>query len=134
MSIQPSHLPSNRTFGLLFIGVFAVLGFYGLWKDWALIVVQVCFALLAITAGFTIFTPAFLTPFNKAWYQLGLLLGKVVSPIVLGILFFVVITPVALVMKLAGRDALKLRKQNVRSYWVDRQPPGPNPESFKEQF
>jgi hypothetical protein len=61
-------------------------------------------------------------------------LGKIVSPIVLGFIFFIIITPVAIVTKLAGRDALKLRKQNVDSYWVDRSPPGPEPESFKEQF
>ena len=84
--------------------------------------------------GITFFAPVFLTPFNKAWYQLGLFLGKVVSPIVLGVIFFIVITPVAIVMKLAGRDALKLRKQNISSYWIDRKPPGPEPESFKEQF
>lgn len=134
MSIQPSNLPSNRTFGLLFIGVFAFLGLYGLWKGWDSLGVQICFALSALVASLTLFAPALLTPFNKAWYQLGLFLGKVVSPIVLGILFFIVITPVALVMRLAGRDALKLRKQNVSSYWVDRQPPGPNSESFKDQF
>lgn len=134
MSIKSSNLPSNRTFGLLFIGVFALAGIYGLWKGWASSGVQICFALSAFVAGFTLFAPALLTPFNKAWYQLGLLLGKVVSPIVLGILFFIVITPVAFFMRLAGRDALKLRPQKVDSYWIDRKPPGPESESFKEQF
>jgi hypothetical protein len=75
-----------------------------------------------------------LRPLNKAWYQLGLFLGRFVSPIVLGILFFIVITPVAIVMRLSGRDALKLRRQDVSSHWIDRKPPGPEPESFKEQF
>jgi hypothetical protein len=65
---------------------------------------------------------------------LGLFLGRFVSPIVLGILFFIVITPVAIATRLAGRDALKLRKQDVDSHWIDRKPPGPEPESFKEQF
>ena len=134
MSINGSNLPSNRTFGLLFIGVFAVLGFYGLWQGWSHRIIQVYFAFSVLLMGFTLLAPVFLTPFNKAWYQLGLLMGKVVSPIVLGILFFLVITPVALVMRLAGRDALKIRKQNVNTYWVDRAPPGPDPESFKEQF
>ena len=134
MSIKSPNLPSNRTFGLLFIGVFAVLGFYGLWQGWGVNLIQAFFALSALLIGTTLFAPILLTPFNKAWYQLGLLLGKVVSPIVLGILFFIVITPVAIVMKLAGRDALKLRKQDVSSHWIDRKPPGPEPESFKEQF
>ena len=134
MSIKSSNLPSNRTFGLLFIGVFAVLGSYSFWKGWGVNATQAFFALSALLVGITFFAPVFLTPFNKAWYQLGLLLGKVVSPIVLGVIFFIVITPVAIVMKLAGRDALKLRKQDVRSHWVERKPPGPEPESFKEQF
>jgi hypothetical protein len=134
MSIQPSNLPSNRIFGLLFIGVFAVLGSYGLWKGWSPAVIQAFFALSALLVGITLFAQVLLTPFNKAWYQLGLLMGKVVSPLVLGILFFIVITPVAIAMRLAGRDALKLRKQDVGSHWVDRNPPGPEPESFKDQF
>jgi hypothetical protein len=78
--------------------------------------------------------PIVLRPFNKAWYKLGLLMGRVVSPIVLGILFFILISPIAIVMRLAGRDALKLRKQNVQSHWIDRAPPGPSSDSFKEQF
>ena len=134
MTIKPANLPSNRTFGLLFIGVFAILGGYGIWKGWSTGLINALFMISAGLVVVTLFTPKLLTPFNKAWYQLGLLLGKVVSPIVLGVLFFIVITPVALVMRLAGRDALKLRKQNVESHWIDRKPPGPEPESFKEQF
>lgn len=134
MTIKPSNLPSNRTFGLLFIGVFAVLAAYGLWSDWSTGLIQAFSIISASIALVTLLAPKLLTPFNKAWYQLGLLLGKVVSPIVLGVLFFIVITPVAIAMRLAGRDALKLRKQNVDSHWIDRKPPGPEPESFKEQF
>lgn len=134
MTIKPSNLPSNRTFGLLFIGVFAVLAAYGLWKDWSAEFIKAFLIASAAIAVVTLLAPKCLTPFNKAWYQLGLLLGKIVSPIVLGVLFFIVITPVAIAMRLAGRDALKLRKQNVGSYWIDRKPPGPEPESFKEQF
>jgi hypothetical protein len=134
MTKNPSNLPSNRTFGLLFIGVFAILGAYGLWKDWLGEVIKTFFIISGVLVIVTLLAPKLLTPFNKAWYQLGLFLGKVVSPIVLGILFFIVITPVALAMRLAGRDALKLRKQNVESHWIDRKPPGPEPESFKEQF
>jgi len=134
MTIKHPNLPSNRTFGLLFIGVFAVLGAYGLWKGWQLDLIKGLFVSSAVLIVITLFAPKILSPFNKAWYQLGLLLGKVVSPIVLGILFFVVITPVAIVMRIAGRDALLLKKRIVDSYWIDRKPPGPEPESFKEQF
>ena len=134
MTIKPSNLPANRTFGLLFIGVFAVLATYGLWRDWSTELIQTFFIISGVLVVITLLAPKLLTPFNKAWYQLGLLMGRVVSPIVLGVIFFIVITPVAIITKLAGRDALKLRKQNVDSHWIDRKPPGPEPESFKEQF
>ena len=90
--------------------------------------------LAAVFFAFTIFMPIVLRPLNKAWYKLGLLMGRVVSPIVLGILFFILITPIAIVMRLAGRDPLKLRKQNVESHWIERVPPGPESTSFKDQF
>jgi hypothetical protein len=134
MTTKPANLPANRTFGLLFIGVFAVLATYGLWRDWSIELVKTFFIISGVLLVITLLVPKLLTPFNKAWYQLGLLMGKVVSPIVLGAIFFIIITPVAIVTKLAGRDALKLRKQNVDSHWIDRKPPGPEPESFKEQF
>jgi hypothetical protein len=134
MTIKPANLPSNRTFGLFFAGIFAILGTYGLWGSWSIQLVKAFFAISVLLLVVTFLAPKLLTPFNKFWYQLGLLLGKIVSPIVLGFIFFIIITPVAIVTKLAGRDALKLRKQNVDSYWVDRSPPGPEPESFKEQF
>jgi hypothetical protein len=134
MTIKPSNLPSNRTFGLFFAGIFAILATYGLWRGWPTELVKAFFAISVLLLVVTFLAPKLLTPFNKFWYQLGLLLGKIVSPIVLGFIFFIIITPVAIVTKLAGRDALKLRKQNVDSYWVDRSPPGPEPESFKEQF
>jgi hypothetical protein len=134
MTIKPANLPSNRTFGLFFAGIFAILATYGLWRGWPTELVKAFFAISVLLLVVTFLAPKLLTPFNKFWYQLGLLLGKIVSPIVLGFIFFIIITPVAIVTKLAGRDALKLRKQNVDSYWVDRSPPGPEPESFKEQF
>lgn len=134
MTIEPSNLPSNRTFGLFFMGVFAILGAYGLWRGWSIELIKAFFAISALLLVITLLLPKLLTPFNKFWYQLGLLLGKIVSPIVLGVIFFIIITPVAIVTRLAGRDVLKLRKQKVDSYWIDRSPPGPEPESFKEQF
>ena len=127
-------LPSNRTFGILFIGVFAILACYGYFNDWQPEFVRINFILSAALLLVTVFFQRALTPLNKAWFQLGILLGCVVSPLVLGVLFFVVITPVALFMRLIGRDALRIKKQHVNSYWIERDPPGPNSESFKDQF
>ncbi len=134
MTVIPSNLPSNRIFGLFFTGVFAVLGLYGFWVVWPPILNKVFFTVSIILAAVTLLRPPLLNPLNRAWYQLGLFLGRVVSPIVLGILFFLLITTVALVIRIAGRDALRLRRKKVESYWIDRSPPGPNADSFRDQF
>ncbi len=134
MTVTPSNLPSNRIFGLFFTGVFAVLGLYGFWVVWPPILNKVFLTVSIILAAVTLLRPPLLNPLNRGWYQLGLFLGRVVSPIVLGILFFLLITPVALVIRIAGRDALRLRRKKVDSYWIDRSPPGPNADSFRDQF
>lgn len=133
-SLHGSKLPSERTFGLVFVGIFLIAAAYGWYEQFSNAWVYTFLILASILLFCVLVAPKLLRPLNKAWYQLGLFLGRFVSPIVLGILFFIVITPVAIVMRLSGRDALKLRKQDVSSHWIDRKPPGPEPESFKEQF
>ena len=129
-------LPSERSFGLLFSAVFALLAGYGwFFKGWPLAVVLllVAVALAFVLLGFV--APKVLRPLNWLWFQLGQLLGKIVSPIVLGAIFFLMLTPISLVTRLFGRDELRLkRKASQTSYWLDRAPPGPEPESFKNQF
>ncbi len=131
---SPKSLPSNRSFGFLFAGVFALLSAYAAYqgadvnKVYGWLIAGVALGLLAVIA------PGLLTPFNSAWMKLGELMGKVVSPLVLGIIFFVLITPIALVTRLFGRDELRLKKKITPSYWVDRAPPGPAGDSFKNQF
>ena len=131
---SPQNLPSNRNFGFLFAGVFALLAAYGGYHGanvttvYGWLIAGVIIGLVAIIA------PGLLTPFNRAWMKLGELMGKVVSPLVLGVIFFVLITPVALVTRLFGRDELHLKKTNASSYWIDRVPPGPAGDSFKNQF
>ena len=76
-----------------------------------------------------------IAPFNRAWFMLGILLGKIVSPIVLGVMFFLMITPVALLMRIKGRDVLRLRgMKDVSTYWVERGAAEPSASSFKNQF
>jgi hypothetical protein len=126
-------VPSNRSFGWLFTMVFALLGGYSLWQDgwlypWA-------FALAGITAAVTLAQPEWLAPLNRAWMRLGQLLHRVVSPVVLGVIFYGVFTPVGFVMRLAGRDIMRRRfEPGAATYWLDRDPPGPAPDSFKDQF
>lgn len=97
-------------------------------KVYGLLIAGIVVGLLAIVA------PRRLTRFNKTWVKLGDLMGKIVSPMVLSVIFFVLITPVALITRLFGRDELGLKKTDVSSYWIDRVPPGPERDSFKNQF
>jgi hypothetical protein len=76
-----------------------------------------------------------LSPLNRLWLRFGLLLHKIVSPLVLGIMFFLVITPIGLLMRAVGKDLLRLKfDKRSSSYWIERLPPGPPPESLKDQF
>ena len=128
------NLPSNRNFGLLFAGVFALLSAYAAYhgadafKVYGWLMAGLAVGLIAFAA------PGLLTPFNTAWMKLGELMGKVVSPLVLGVIFFVLITPISLITRLFGRDELRLKRTSASSYWIDRAPPGPAGESFKNQF
>lgn len=135
VSASSPALPSERRFGALFTVVFSLAGIYGhFFKDWSSGVVVGLFVVSLIFAVVSLIAPAVLAPLNKAWFQLGLLMGKVVSPIVLGLIFFVLLTPVGVIGRLLGRDELRLKKAPVSSWWIDRDPPGPAPDSFKNQF
>jgi len=81
------------------------------------------------------FAPALLRPLNVAWFRLGLVLHAIVNPLVMGLLFFVAIFPTALVMRIMGSNLLRLKRPgDAQSYWIARRPPGPAPESLKDQF
>jgi hypothetical protein len=99
-------------------------------ETFAYVFTILCFLFVIIT----FFAPQLHTPLSRLWYASGILLGKVISPIVLGSMFFVLITPIALITRLFGRDVLKIKKSFLKSYWVDRLPSGPQSDSFKNQF
>ena len=127
------EISSNRSFGLVMAGGFVVIAFGPLLRHhpirWWAAAVSGIFLVLTVTV------PRLLTPLNKAWAKLGLLLGRIVSPIMLGVLYFTVFTPMALFLKIAGKDVLNLRRDpGAKSYWIVREPPGPPPESLKNQF
>lgn len=127
------QLPSNSKFGYFFTVLFTVFAVYAYWKGWSATAI-VAFVITASFLSVTLCAPQMLAPLNRLWYGLGILLGKIVSPIVLGLIFFALITPVSLVTRLFGRDELKMKKRDVKSYWVDRSPQGPAPDSFKNQY
>lgn len=124
---------SDRAFGGVFAGVFALVAAWPLVHAapprWWAVAVALAFALLALAA------PKVLAPLNRLWTRLGALLHAIVSPIVLSIIFYGVVLPTAIVMRLRKRDPLRLRfDPQAATYWIDRVPPGPPPQSFKDPF
>lgn len=124
---------SDRSFGLVFAAVFAIVAgwplFHGETLRWWAAGLAAIFALVALVK------PALLAGLNRWWLKLGILLGKIVSPIALGLVFYGVITPLGIVMSLTGKDPLRLKLEpGSDSYWIAREPPGPPPDSMTNQF
>jgi len=130
---SPPKLPTNRKFGWFFAAVFFAVAAYAFCEGLST-VAPVALVGAILFAAVTLLCPQLLAPLNRLWYRLGMLLGKIISPIVLGLIFFVLITPVSLVTRLFGRDELKMKKRCVESYWIDRLPPGHASDSFKNQY
>jgi Saxitoxin biosynthesis operon protein SxtJ len=124
---------SNRSFGLVFGGFFVLVALapaiHGApIRPWALAV-----AAAFIAAAF--FAPRLLQPLNRVWFQLGLLLHHVVNPIIMAVMFYGAILPMALLLRALGKDLLRLKRDpNANSYWIEREPPGPAPGSMSKQF
>ena len=133
MSKNQTAIPSNRKFGLVFTIFFSILG--GVLVVGYETHVGFVAVLLAITFGIlSFFAEDKLLPINKAWMQFGLLLGRFINPVVLGLIFFILISPVAILTRVFGRDELRISKAIRKTYWRDRNPPGPDSYSFKNQF
>lgn len=125
---------SDRTFGLVFVVVFALIAVWpwlfgtGPVRLWA---ATIAGALLLLS----LVVPRVLAPLNRLWMQFGLLLHKIVNPLVMGLIFFLTVTPTALIFKALGKDPLRLKYDpDAKSYWIDRDPPGPTPDSMSQQF
>ncbi len=128
----PPH--SERSFGLLFTGIFLILGAYAYVKEWPRYEAAILLILGAGLLPISLFSPGLLSPLNKGWFLLGQALGKMTGPLVMGLIFFLLVTPIALVGRLIGRDELNLRKRPLGSFWIERKPAGPSPASFKRQY
>jgi hypothetical protein len=124
---------SNRSFGLVFAAFFALLAALSIWHGtarWPVWLGLACVSLVLALAA-----PQWLAPLNWAWTKIGLLLHRIVSPVFLALLFYGCIVPVGFLMRLSGKDPLRLKYEpDVGSYWITRTPPGPAPRSFKDQF
>lgn len=127
------QLGSDRNFGYVFCVVFGAIGAWQILhgRGWG-------WSMMAISGGFlaaAILAPRLLAPLNKIWFQFGLLLHRLINPIVMGLLFFGCIMPIGLIMRAMGKRPLNLSfEKDNPSYWTQRNPPGPNGESFKNQF
>jgi hypothetical protein len=125
--------PSERSFGILIGAVLGLLALLNWWHAGHAWIWLVAVAALFLIAAYVL--PAVLKPLNRAWFKLGLLMHAVVSPIVMGALFYGAVWPTGLVMRALGRDLLRLnRAPEAETYWIHRRPPGPSAESMKDQF
>ena len=120
---------SNRSFGIVFFIVFLLIALYplinqGEFRLWSLIISFIFFIL-------GILNSKILTPLNKLWFKFGIFLGKIVSPIIMGIIFFFVVTPIGVLMRIFGKDILNLKYNNNKSYWIEKT--GPK-SKMKNQF
>jgi hypothetical protein len=113
------EIPSNQKFGMFFTLVFFLLSGYSLISN-QVTMLFVLFVLFVVCALVTLLIPQKLATLNFLWYRLGMFLGKITNPLVMGILFFLFITPIAFVIRLLGRDELKLKSSTVKSYWIER--------------
>ena len=124
---------SDRFFGLLFFAVFLIIALWPLLKGRPVYPVPLGIALTFLAVALIV--PRWLAPLNRLWMKFGELLHRIVSPVILGIMFFGVITPVALLLRLAGKDLLRTKfDRDATSYWIPREPPGPEKSSLKRQF
>ena len=122
-------ISSNRSFGIVFFIVFLLIALYPLnhseeIRTWSLFI-----SFIFLVLG--LLNSKILAPLNKLWFKFGIFLGKIISPVILGIIFFLVVTPIGLIMRLLGKDVLNLKYNKNRSYWIEKN--GPK-SKMKNQF
>ena len=122
-------ISSNRNFGIVFFVVFLLIALYPLTyggevRIWSLII-SIIFLILGLLNS------KILAPLNKIWFKFGILLGKIVSPLIMGIIFFLVVTPIGFIMRLLGKDLLNLKYNKNKSYWIEKKDPK---SKMKNQF
>ncbi len=122
-------ISSNRSFGIVFFVVFLLIALYPLTyggevRIWSLII-SIIFLILGLLNS------KILAPLNKIWFKFGILLGRIVSPLIMGIIFFLVVTPIGFIMRLLGKDVLNLKYNKNKSYWIEKN--GPK-SKMKNQF
>ena len=122
-------ISSNRSFGIVFFIVFLIIALYPLTYSEEIRIWSAIISFIFLVLGS--FNSKILTPLNKLWFKFGIFLGKIISPIIMGIIFFLVVTPIGLLMRLIGKDLINLKYNNNKSYWIEKN--GPK-SKMKNQF
>jgi len=122
-------ISSNRSFGIVFFVVFLLIALYPLINDGNLRIWSALISLIFLVLG--LLDSKILAPLNKLWFKFGIFLGKIISPLILGIIFFLVVTPIGILMRLFGKDVLNLKYNKNKSYWIEKN--GPK-SKMKNQF
>ena len=123
------NMSSNRSFGIVFFVVFLIIALYPLINDGNLRIWSLTISLIFLALG--LINSIILTPLNKIWFKFGLFLGKIVSPLIMGTIFFFVVTPIGILMRILNKDILNLKYNNKSTYWIEKS--GPK-SKMKNQF
>jgi predicted membrane protein len=118
MNSSEIKIASNRSFGIVFFLFFLIVSIFPLLKDENIRIWSLIIALAFLILG--LLNSKILTPLNKIWFKFGILLGSFVSPIVMGVVFFTIVTPTSLIMKVLGKNLLNLKKDNKKTYWIEK--------------
>ena len=118
MNYKDIKISSNRSFGFLFAFVFSLVAFWPILNQNEIRIWSLIIAIVFLILGFL--NSKLLTPLNKIWFRFGIFLGNFISPIIMGIIFFFVVTPTGLIMRLFNRDLINLKKSNKKSYWIEK--------------
>ena len=120
---------SNRSFGIVFFVVFLLIAFYPFTYGEEIRIWSAVISLIFLVLG--LLNSKILTPLNKLWFKFGIFLGKIISPVIMGIIYFLVVSPIGLIMRLLGKDLLNLKYNKNKSYWIEKN--GPK-SKMKNQF
>tara|TARA_B100000965_G_scaffold87077_1_gene70564 strand:- start:36 stop:419 length:384 start_codon:yes stop_codon:yes gene_type:complete len=122
-------ISSNRSFGIVFFVVFLIIALFPLINDGNIRLWSLFVSLAFLALG--LLNSKFLSPLNKIWFKFGLFLGKIISPMVMGLIFFFVVTPIGILMRILKKDLLNLKMNNNKSYWIEKSEPK---SKMKNQF
>ena len=129
MNNNDIKIGSNRSFGLVFFLVFLLISFYPIINNEKILIWSLIISFIFLFLG--LFNSKLLNPLNKIWFKFGLILGKIISPFIMGIIFFFVVTPIAILMRLLNKDLLNLKFNKKKTYWIEKTDPK---SKMKNQF